>query len=177
MNGTLIVLSGPSGVGKDSIFQHLLASNTGFKEAITATTRAMRSHEADGVNYFFKTNDEFDKLIENDELLEWTIFDGNRYGTLKRIVEEGIASGDKIVLVIEVDGVTHLYEETKVKDAQKDKDLREMGFEILRFEDNVILNNMNFVIRIIQDKIVELREIHPLPPPAGEIKPQNDEIL
>ena len=72
-------------------------------------------------------------------------------------------------LVIEVDGVTHLYEETQIKDAQKDKDLKEMGFEVLRFDDNVILNNINFVIGIIRDKIEELKENHPLnPPPAGK---------
>jgi len=72
-------------------------------------------------------------------------------------------------LVIEVDGVTHLHEETQVKDAQKDKELKEMGFEVLRFDDNVILNNINFVIGIIQNKIEELKKIHPLPPPAGDI--------
>jgi len=89
-------------------------------------------------------------------------------------------------LVIEVDGITHLYEETQIKDAQKDKELKEMGFEVLRFQDNVILNNINFVIGVIQDKIEELKKIHPQsppmegvgrrrrvhplnPPPAGEI--------
>ena len=72
-------------------------------------------------------------------------------------------------LVIEVDGVPHLYEETQIKDAQKDKELKEMGFEILRFQDHVILNNINFVTGVIQDKIEELKKIHPLPPPAGDI--------
>ena len=67
-------------------------------------------------------------------------------------------------LVIEVDGVTHLYEETKIKDAQKDTALNEMGFEVLRFDDHLILNNMDFVIGIIRDKIEELKKIHPLPP-------------
>ena len=72
-------------------------------------------------------------------------------------------------LVIEVDGVTHLYEETQIKDAQKDTELKEMGFEVLRFDDNLILSNIDFVIGIIQDKIEELKKVHPLPPPAGEI--------
>ena len=72
-------------------------------------------------------------------------------------------------LVIEVDGVTHLYEETQIKDAQKDMELKEMGFEVLRFDDNLILSNIDFVVGIIQDKIEELKKIHPLPPPAGEI--------
>ena len=71
-------------------------------------------------------------------------------------------------LVIEVDGVTHLDKETQIKDAQKDKELKEMGFEVLRFDDNLVLSNIDFVINIIRDKIEELKQIHPLPPPAGE---------
>ena len=72
-------------------------------------------------------------------------------------------------LIIEVDGETHLWEETQVKDARKDKELKEMGFEILRIQDGVILNNINFVVEIIKDKIEELKIIHPLnSPPAGE---------
>ena len=70
-------------------------------------------------------------------------------------------------LVIEVDGETHLYEETQEKDAQKDKELKEMGFEVLRFEDNVILENIDFVIGIIKDKIEELKKVHPPTPASG----------
>ena len=77
-------------------------------------------------------------------------------------------------LVIEVDGVTHLYEETQLKDIQKDKELREMGFDVLRFNDNVILNNIDFVVGIIRNKIEELSQLHPrpcgTPPPAGDTK-------
>ena len=72
-------------------------------------------------------------------------------------------------LVIEVDGVTHLYEETQIKDAQKDKELKEMGFEILRFQDHVILNNINFVTGVIQDKIEELKKSTPCPRQRGDI--------
>jgi len=70
-------------------------------------------------------------------------------------------------LVIEVDGISHLYEETKVKDAQKDKELKEMGFDVLRFEDNLILNNINLVIEVIKGKIEELKQIHPPTPASG----------
>ena len=66
-------------------------------------------------------------------------------------------------LVIEVDGVTHLYEEVQLKDVQKDKELGEMGFEVLRFSDDVVLNNINFVVGVIRDKIEELKKIHPRP--------------
>ena len=65
-------------------------------------------------------------------------------------------------LVIEVDGETHLYEETQKKDAQKDKELKEMGFEVLRFQDNVVLTNINFVIAVIKDKIEEQKILHSL---------------
>ena len=60
-------------------------------------------------------------------------------------------------LVIEVDGVTHLYEATQLKDAQKDKELKEMGFEVLRFPDNVVLHDIGFVIEVIRNKIEELQ--------------------
>ena len=73
-------------------------------------------------------------------------------------------------LVVEVDAVTHLYEETQIKDAQKDTALKEMGFEVLRFDDHLILSNIDFVIGVIRNKIEELKKIHPLPPPAGEIR-------
>jgi len=64
-------------------------------------------------------------------------------------------------LVIEVDGATHLYEETQKKDAKKDKELKKMGFEVLRFQDSVILGDINFVTEIIRDKIEELKTLHP----------------
>ena len=70
-------------------------------------------------------------------------------------------------LVIEADGVTHLYEETQIKDVQKDTELKEMGFEVLRFDDNLILNNIDFVIGIIQDKIEELKKNPPPAPASG----------
>jgi len=84
-------------------------------------------------------------------------------------------------LVIEVDGVTHLYEETQIKDAQKDKELKELGFEILRFEDSVILNNIDFVINAIRNKIEELKKTHPrcyaAPPPAGDITSPSTSLI
>jgi len=84
-------------------------------------------------------------------------------------------------LVIEVDGVTHLYEETQIKDAQKDKELKELGFEVLRFEDSVILNNIDFVINAIRNKIEELKKTHPrhfvAPPPAGDITSPNTSLI
>jgi len=70
-------------------------------------------------------------------------------------------------LVIEVDGVTHLYAETQVKDAQKDKELKKMGFAVLRFEDNVVLSNIDFVIGVIRGKIEELKKVHPPTPASG----------
>ena len=106
--GKLIILSGPSGVGKDTMFRRLLASGAKVKKAITATTREKRPHEREGVNYYFKTPAEFDKLIEEDALLEWTTYCGHRYGTLKKVVEKGLQRGDKLILVIEIEGAFNI---------------------------------------------------------------------
>jgi len=111
MEGKLIILSGPSGVGKDTIFRQLLERGLDLKKAISATTREGRPHEVDGVNYYFKTTEEFNKLIEDNELLEWTVYNGNFYGTLKQIVEEQLVKGEKIVLVIDVQGALAIKEQ------------------------------------------------------------------
>ena len=111
MEGKLIILSGPSGVGKDTIFRGLVAHGLNLKKAVTATTREKRPNEEEGVHYYFKTTEEFNKLIEDNELLEWTIYNGNFYGTLKKVVEDELARGEKVVLVIDVQGALAIKEQ------------------------------------------------------------------
>jgi len=111
MEGKLIILSGPSGVGKDTIFHELLDRGLDLKKAITATTREKRPHEVEGVNYYFKTEEEFNKLIEDNELLEWTIYNDNFYGTLKKVVEDMLANDEKVILVIDVKGALAIKEQ------------------------------------------------------------------
>ncbi|MEB3101244.1 guanylate kinase [Ferviditalea candida] len=102
--GLLIVLSGPSGVGKGTVCSALRKDMTELVYSVSATTRSPRAGEIDGVNYFFKTREQFQRMIENDDLLEWAEYVGNYYGTPRSFVEETINQGKDIILEIEVQG-------------------------------------------------------------------------
>ncbi len=102
--GILIVLSGPSGVGKGTVCNAIRQSATDIVYSVSATTRAPRLGEVDGVNYFFKTREQFEDMIRHDELLEWAEYAGNYYGTPSTFVEQTLAAGDDIILEIEVQG-------------------------------------------------------------------------
>src|SRR5690606_10884759 len=102
--GLLIVLSGPSGVGKGTVCQALRRRMPELVYSVSATTRPPRAGEQDGVNYFFKTREEFERMIARDELLEWAEYVGNYYGTPRKFVEETLAGGRDIILEIEVQG-------------------------------------------------------------------------
>ena len=101
--GVLLIISGPSGSGKGTIVEQLV-SELGYCVSISATTRNPRPNEKDGIHYFFKTKEEFEKMIDNGELLEHAAFCGNYYGTPKKYVEEQLESGKNIILEIEVQG-------------------------------------------------------------------------
>lgn len=109
--GLLIVLSGPSGVGKGTVRQAIFSKGErDFMYSISATTRAKREGEVDGVDYFFKTREEFEKMIAEDELLEYTEYVGNYYGTPMDYVKKTLASGKDIFLEIEVQGAMQVKE-------------------------------------------------------------------
>jgi len=101
--GLLIVVSGPAGSGKGTVNSHLLASDD-FRFSVSATTRDPRPGERDGVNYFFITREEFERRIENDEMLEHNYYCGNYYGTPREAVEKVLAEGKNIILEIDVNG-------------------------------------------------------------------------
>ena len=101
--GVLLIISGPSGSGKGTIVEQLV-SELGYCVSISATTRNPRPNEKDGIHYFFKTKEEFEKMIDNGELLEHAAFCENYYGTPKKYVEEQLESGKNIILEIEVQG-------------------------------------------------------------------------
>ncbi len=102
--GLLVVISGPSGSGKDSIVSDMLKKMPSLKQSVSATTRAPREGEVEGVDYYFLTKEEFEKRIENHEMLEHTSYVGNYYGTPKNEGEIRLADGEVVLLVIEVDG-------------------------------------------------------------------------
>jgi guanylate kinase len=102
--GILLVLSGPSGVGKGTVCAALRGMDTELVYSVSATTRSPRQGETDGVNYFFKSRDQFMSMIEADDLLEYAEYCGNFYGTPREFVEETLASGRDIILEIEVQG-------------------------------------------------------------------------
>ncbi|WP_156043249.1 guanylate kinase [Paenibacillus sp. UNC451MF] len=102
--GILIVLSGPSGVGKGTVCKALRQCAPDLIYSVSATTREPRQGEVDGVNYFFKSREQFQQLIEEDQMLEWAEYVGNYYGTPRKFVEETLLAGNDIILEIEVQG-------------------------------------------------------------------------
>ena len=100
----LVVLSGPSGVGKDSIICGLKKSNYPFHFVVTATTRPRRPAEVDGVDYYFVSVGEFAEMIENEELLEYAVVYGDYKGIPKKHVREALLSGQDVVMRIDVQG-------------------------------------------------------------------------
>lgn len=105
--GLLIVVSGPSGGGKGTVNKRLLSMGD-FCFSISATTRAPREGEVDGVNYFFITREEFEKRIQNGDMLEYNVYSGNYYGTPREMVERVLAEGKNIILEIDVNGATQV---------------------------------------------------------------------
>ena len=104
-NGLLLVVSGPAGVGKGTVDSALLSRNSGMRMSVSATTRAPRPGEIDGVHYFFKTEEEFARMIEENAFLEYMhVFHTNYYGTPRSYVEEELSSGHDVILAIDVQG-------------------------------------------------------------------------
>ena len=105
--GSLIVLSGPSGSGKGTVVGELV-KNSDFCVSVSATTRSPRDGEKEGVNYFFKTKEEFIALIDNNELIEYAEYLGNFYGTPSKFVEDKCNEGKNVILEIEVVGAKNI---------------------------------------------------------------------
>ena len=110
MTGLLIVISGPSGVGKDTIIERLLKMDSNLRYSISFTTRPKRDYEIDGVHYSFVTKPKFEELIGRGELLEWAEYNGYYYGTSRTRVEKIQRQGLDVILKIEVRGAEQVRE-------------------------------------------------------------------
>lgn len=108
--GILFILSGPSGVGKGTVRQRLFEQETHLKFSVSATTRDKRPGEEHGVDYFYKTREEFEEMIEQKQLLEHAKYVNNYYGTPKEYVEEQLQLGHDVFLEIEVQGAMQVKE-------------------------------------------------------------------
>ena len=103
--GNLFVLSGPAGAGKSMIVKKVLEKHPDVHVSVSCTTRAIREGlETDGVDYYFRTDEEFDRLIEQDAFFEWAKVHQNRYGTLKSVVNGELDKGRDLILEIDVQG-------------------------------------------------------------------------
>lgn len=108
--GLLIVLSGPAGVGKGTVCTALRKKMPDIVYSVSATTRQPRQGEAEGVNYFFKSREQFQEMIKNDALLEYAEYVGNYYGTPREFVDRTLAGGKDVILEIEVQGALKVKE-------------------------------------------------------------------
>ena len=158
--GLLLILSGPSGSGKGTIVEQLKAKDD-FALSISATTRAPREYEQDGVHYFFRTREEFERMIANQELLEWAEFCGNCYGTPRAYVTEQLQKGQNVILEIEVQGalqVKKLYPEG-VLIFLVPPNLEELGRRLTNrgTEDKETINRR---IDAVQQEVARHRRIH-----------------
>jgi guanylate kinase len=111
-SGKLLVVSGPSGVGKSTITNRLRADER-FWISVSVTTRLMRTGEVDGIDYIFVTEDKFNQMIKDNDFLEWADFAGSKYGTPKKAVEEALQDGKNVILEIELNGARQVRKNSK----------------------------------------------------------------
>ncbi|MDY4619245.1 MAG: guanylate kinase [Bacilli bacterium] len=106
--GLLIVVSGPSGAGKDTICQKLIKENSNIWMSVSMTTRKPRPLEKEGVDYFFVSSEEFENKINDNTFLEYASYNDNYYGTPKDKVEEKLNEGKDVILVIDINGAINI---------------------------------------------------------------------
>jgi guanylate kinase len=106
--GQLIVITGPSGVGKGTLLRSLLQAHPELHLSVSVTTRAPRPGEVEGQHYFFRSRPQFEQMVAAGQLLEWAEFAGNYYGTPRAAVEDQIRAGRWVVLEIELEGARQI---------------------------------------------------------------------
>jgi len=108
--GMLLIISGPSGTGKGTLVKKLMENDPSFRFSCSVTTRKPRTGEIEGVHYYFVTDEEYAKMVENDEFLEHATVHGHHYGTLRKPVEDLMAQGYNVLLDIDPQGAISVME-------------------------------------------------------------------
>ena len=108
--GRIFVISGPSGVGKGTVVGQVLKTLDNIYLSVSATTRKIREGEKEGVNYFFKTKEEFQEMINSNQFLEWAEFAGDFYGSPKFSINNYLSCGKDVILEIEIQGAKQIKE-------------------------------------------------------------------
>ena len=106
--GILFVVSAPAGCGKDTILEQMFKKTENVCYSVSATTRAPREGEVNGVHYHFMTREQFVEMIKDDAVLEYTEYCGNYYGTPRKAVEDMLSEGKDVILKIEVEGAMNI---------------------------------------------------------------------
>lgn len=113
--GMLLVISGPSGTGKGTLIERLMKEDSSLVFSVSATTRAPRPGEINGVHYHFVSNEEYDRLVAEGAFVEYATVHGNRYGTLRSEVYARLERGENVVLDIDVQGALNVIASEKEK--------------------------------------------------------------
>lgn len=104
----LFVVSGAAGTGKDSVVAQMRAEHPEIEKTVSATTRSPRPGEQDGVDYHYRSREQFEQLIRNDQVVEHNFYNGNYYGTLREEIDNRLAAGKLVVMVIDVNGAANI---------------------------------------------------------------------
>ena len=111
--GLMFILSSPSGAGKTTVARRLLEHDTAIRMSVSVTTRPIRPGEVDGVDYHFVSPDQFERMVDNDELMEWAVVFGHRYGTPKAQIRAGLKEGQDFLFDIDWQGTQQLYQKAE----------------------------------------------------------------
>lgn len=106
--GKIFILSGPSGAGKNTVYDELVKLDNNIVQTVSVTTRSPRNNEADGVDYYFVTVEKFREMVASDEFVEYVQYGDNYYGTLKSEINNLVSRGKTVILVIEVRGAANI---------------------------------------------------------------------